>query len=160
MRTSLSYFEACLKAAAWPETLENAYDKSWERFRETQHMQPDRDAIEVYVMNKLNLEKDAVELVPATATANVYKAWHELPGQNGNLVEWLKTTDHEIYIAEKPGRASYPGTRRRAIVKYASTGRSSQATPISSRSMGLARPSKGVVKEAPWDTFKPSKARR
>ena len=36
------------------------------------------DAIEVYVMNKLNLEKDAVELVPATATANVYKAWHEL----------------------------------------------------------------------------------
>ena len=78
MRTSLSYFEACLKAAAWPETLENAYEKSWELFRETQHMQPDRDAIEVYVMNKLNLEKDAVELVPATATANVYKAWHEL----------------------------------------------------------------------------------
>ena len=48
MRTSLSYFEACLKAAAWPEKVENAYEKAWALFRETQHMQPDRDAIEAY----------------------------------------------------------------------------------------------------------------
>ena len=39
MRTSLSYFEACLKAAAWPEKVENAYEKAWGLFRETQHMQ-------------------------------------------------------------------------------------------------------------------------
>ena len=59
MHTALSYFQACLKAAAWPEKVENVYEKSWELFRETQHMQPDRDAIGAYVMKKLDLEKDA-----------------------------------------------------------------------------------------------------
>ena len=42
MRTSLSYFEACLKAAAWPEKVDHAYEKAWALFRETQHMQPDQ----------------------------------------------------------------------------------------------------------------------
>ena len=43
--------------------VENAYEKAWELFRETQHMQPDRDAIEAYLMKKLDLEKDAVHVV-------------------------------------------------------------------------------------------------
>ena len=48
------------------------YEKAWGLFRETQHMQPDRDAIETHLMKKLDLEKNAVQLVPVSSTANVY----------------------------------------------------------------------------------------
>ena len=47
-----------LEACLWPEKVENAYEKAWALFRETHHMQPDRDAIEAYLMSKLNLERD------------------------------------------------------------------------------------------------------
>ena len=102
-------------------------------------------------MSKLDLEKDAVQLVPATATASVYKAWHELPGQNGDLVKWMETTGYETVAAtqDAPSILGRGGGRLEAFASGFLG-----VTPIYEGERG--RQSQGVVKDAPW-AFKPSK---
>ena len=158
IQNALSYFEAYLKAAAWPNKVETAYDKAWELFRETQHLQPDRDAIEAYLMEKFGLEEDAVQLVPASSTANVYKAWHELPGQNGDLVRWMEGPGYSLYVAEKPGRAQYPGTWRRAIAGVCRHGAFLASHSLFLKVRGIGKAIQAVVKGAPWHAFRPSKS--
>jgi predicted GIY-YIG superfamily endonuclease len=53
-------------------TIDNLYEKAWNLFIETQHLQPDRSAIRFFLQEKFGLEPDCVRSVSVTSSVNKY----------------------------------------------------------------------------------------
>lgn len=157
-QNSLTFFGAFLKAAAWPNKVENLVHESWDLFRETQHIQPDMKAIETYICHKLGLEEGCVVQLPATSKAYVWKPWFEQAGMNGDLVKWMQDTGQAIYFAEKPGRELYPCTFRKAIEGVCKHKGYIHSLSDFKKIDGIGNAIQSVVAQAPWDCFKPSRS--
>ena len=155
-QNSLSYFEAYIRASAWPSVPENLGEQSWNLFRETQHMQPDYAAIREYLEAKYSLGTDAVKLVRISSTKAAYKAWHEVGGQNGDLTAWMLDEGWALYIEEKPGRAQYPGTWRRAVEGVCKHDAFVASHSDFVKIKGIGEVICEIVDKAPFESFKPS----
>ena len=69
----------------------------------------------------------------------------------------METTGYDNYIAGNAGRAQYPGTWRRAIGGVCKHSGFLASHSDFLKVKGIGKVIQGVVKEAPWSTFKPSK---
>lgn len=151
MKRDLTYYESFLKCAEWPNTLEDGYEKSWDLFRETQHLQPDRASIKDYIINKLDLWDDCIELKRVSKHKTIYVPWFEISGQNTQLCEWMKTEGLKRYMALEGRR---PAVWYRAVKSVAKAGFISN---LSNFKMihGIGEVISEIMEEAPWKKFEP-----
>jgi len=77
--------------------VEDLYEKSWNLFIETQHLQPDRSAIRLFLQEKFGLEPDCVRSVSVTSSVNKY-----LP--RFKILEKLKGEYESKNVAPIPAR--------------------------------------------------------
>ena len=158
----LSYYEAFLKAAAWPNTVDDCYKEAWALFRECQHMQPDRQAIRDYILKKLDLGPDCIDRRHVDKHKIQYIPWSEIEGQNEMLTAWMKTEGLKIWQGNKYGNFMtygyrYNATWYRAIKSIGKAGfvaKASDAYYVH----GVGEVVLQILQEnAPWDTLKPMK---
>jgi len=168
MERGLSFFRAALEAAKWPEHYpaetraragnSQLHADSYQLFRDTQHMQPDHDAIAAHVNGVLAVNvAEQMSLVKVSAGQYRWTPLFRLPGQNGMLIEWMKGDGASIF-REHAGRDA--STWSCAIKGVAKHSMYLTETCNSQQVHGVGPVIAKILARAPWSTFTPTKPQR